>query len=182
MSDCTPRTHVLWERGGTKAEAAARALRAYCHNVLERPSELRFRRVRECGTAFTSLILGCHGALEVLKLCGFERTEGFPDGTYYVLRRVDANLLSEVRNELDLGLKAISLARQAKAAACRFEADGVGGTFSSCAIGADAGSVDTSASCAAGADAGSRSSDLSHGSDYNLRRQLQARSLRSGRL
>ena len=101
-------TASLWRRGGgtERTMTAARNLRAIIDNILEKPSELRYRRLRAEGAAFATRVLACPGAIEVLKAVGFEIVQ-YPDGLYWTLRTVDAALLSEARLELDAGLKAV---------------------------------------------------------------------------
>ena len=61
-----PHTASIWRQGGVRAEAACRVLLRIVANVLEYPSELRFRRVRETGSSF-SKVMGCAGAAGVLE-------------------------------------------------------------------------------------------------------------------
>eukprot|EP00900_Chrysochromulina_parva_P020845 jgi/Chrpa1/3394/Chrysochromulina_OHIO_Genome00014762-RA len=101
-------TASLWKLGGgtERTMTAGRNLRAIIDNILEKPSELRYRRLRAEGAAFATRVLACPGAIEVLKAVGFEIVQ-YPDGLYWTLRTVDAALLSEARLELDAGLKAV---------------------------------------------------------------------------
>ena len=107
-------TAALWSSGGTQAETAASALATLCRNVLDRPTELRYRRVPAAGQAFRLRIAECPGALAVLKGCGFAR-QGYPDGDYYVLHHVDALLLRNVLHELEAGLDTIARLRAKRA-------------------------------------------------------------------
>ncbi|KAL1504001.1 hypothetical protein AB1Y20_010416 [Prymnesium parvum] len=100
-----PLTFELWERGGARAEPAASALRVYLDNILERPGQLRYRRIRESSDGFARRVLACPAAVELLARCGFAR-EHLGDGWYWVLRTVDEPLLLQLREELKHGLRA----------------------------------------------------------------------------
>ena len=108
-------TAALWDSGGARAEMAATALATLCRNVLERPTELRYRRVPCSGAAFTLRVAEVPGALSVMGKMGF-RVVTYPDGNYYVLNHVDANLLNDVRRELEVGLKTLGRWREKKSA------------------------------------------------------------------
>eukprot|EP00966_Prymnesium_polylepis_P133400 3083430-Prymnesium_polylepis.1 len=71
----TPHTAPLWQQGGARAESAAAALRVYVENILERPSQMRFRRIREQSDGFQTRVAACPGALDVLMHCGFARQQ-----------------------------------------------------------------------------------------------------------
>lgn len=104
--EVAPLTRCLWARGGRDAEAAASTLRKIVDNIIERPGELKLRRVREAGATFSSNVLTVPGAMAVLEKCGFERVN-YPDGPYWTLRVVNVRLLMEVRLELDAGIAAM---------------------------------------------------------------------------
>ena len=120
-------TAPLLENAGARAEPAAKALATLCRNVIEKPSNLRFRRIPCRGAAFKARIADCPGALTVLShVCakqqqlspkiathfeysafapqvGFCKVE-YPDQEYFVLHNVDVELMSAVLRELDIFL------------------------------------------------------------------------------
>ena len=104
-------TATLWSQGGRGAEQAARALRIFCANVIDKPAALKYRRIKAAGAAFSASVAACPGALDVLQACGFVRQQHW-DGAYWVLHRVDEPLLRQVRAELDAGLTAFSKLRE----------------------------------------------------------------------
>ena len=108
-----PHTATVWRHGGVRAEAACRVLLRIVSNVIESPSELRFRRVRESGSSFATKVMGCAGAIEVLETCGFERVD-YPDGVYFVIKSVDVERLQAVRRELELGLRSFDRLREVR--------------------------------------------------------------------
>jgi hypothetical protein len=114
-----PHTASIWRQGGVRAEAACRVLLRIVANVLEYPSELRFRRVRETGSSF-SKVMGCAGAAGVLESCGFEKVE-YHDGAYFVIKHVDVERLVAIRRELELGLQAFERLREARQGAAPTE-------------------------------------------------------------
>ena len=89
-------TAALWARGGASLVSAATTLRKLCINVLDSPGVLRYRRVR---TAKVDGLL----PEAVLVHCGFS-TVTYPDGTYWVMQKVDEALLRSVVKELDIGI------------------------------------------------------------------------------
>ena len=89
-------TAALWARGGASLVSAATTLRKLCVNVLDSPGVLRYRRVR---TAKVDGLL----PEAVLVHCGFS-TVTYPDGTYWVMQKVDEALLRSVVKELDIGI------------------------------------------------------------------------------
>ena len=99
-------TLALWACDRLQAETAAQTLRTMCENIRDHPSELRYRRVREAGSAFSSKVRSCPAALDILKRLGFERVR-YPDGHYWTLRTVKASTLDEAILELTAGLKAL---------------------------------------------------------------------------
>lgn len=103
-------TQTLWAEGGIRAETAAKALLKLCMNVLEKPANLKYRRVPAAGAAFETRIAACPGAMAVLATCGFVHAK-YPDGGYYVLHNVDADLLRRVVKELELGLDTMARLR-----------------------------------------------------------------------
>ena len=103
-------TAPLWSEGGARAETAASALLALCRNVIDRPAELRYRRVPATGAAFSSRIASCPGALAVIAACGFA-LQHYPDGDYYVMQRADPGLLQSIMRELEVGIETIATLR-----------------------------------------------------------------------
>ena len=103
-------TAPLWSEGGARAETAASALLALCRNVIDRPAELRYRRVPAMGAAFSSRIASCPGALAVIAACGFA-LQHYPDGDYYVMQRADPGLLQSIMRELEVGIETIATLR-----------------------------------------------------------------------
>ena len=103
-------TAPLWSEGGARAETAASALLALCRNVIDRPAELRYRRVPAMGAAFSSRIASCPGALAVIAACGFA-LQHYPDGDYYVMQRADPRLLQSIMRELEVGIETIATLR-----------------------------------------------------------------------
>ena len=103
-------TAPLWSEGGARAETAASALLTLCRNVIDRPAELRYRRVPAIGAAFSSRIASCPGALAVIAACGFA-LQHYPDGDYYVMQHVDPILLQSIMRELEIGLETIATLR-----------------------------------------------------------------------
>lgn len=162
-------TASLW-RGGAKVEQTAEALRTYLSNILDRPSELRFRRIRELSSGFSSRVARCAGAMIVLQRCGFERVE-YPDGFYWVLKHVDAALLDAVRTELNIGLSACARMRQTRQRVAIHE------TTEQCevAAGAQAAVLDEQHEAAPKLLGGCSLPDATAG--YQQRRQLQARAV-----
>ena len=59
-------TAPLLENAGARAEPAAKALATLCRNIIEKPSNMKYRRVPCVGTAFKSRVADCPGALTVL--------------------------------------------------------------------------------------------------------------------
>ena len=110
------RTAPLWLQGGEAAELAAHTVRAYLSNVLDHPTRLEYRRVKESGSAFKNRVACCPGALSVLAATGWSR-EQYPDAIYWVLKEVRELDLREVVRELDLGIAAASRLSSARAAA-----------------------------------------------------------------
>lgn len=113
--DFMTHTSTLWEEGGAKAEVAAGALCTLCKNILQKPSNLKYRRVPTSGAAFSSRVASCPGALAVLSVCGFT-TLTYPDGDYFVMKNVDAALLHDVVCELEMGLETMARVRAKRAA------------------------------------------------------------------
>lgn len=109
----TPNTAPLWQKGGSRAEAAAAALKTYLANVLDRPSQLRYRRIRVSSDGFSRLVAACPGALEVLQHCGFTRSQ-LPDGEYWIMHKVDERLLRDTLGELSCALRTASVLREAR--------------------------------------------------------------------
>lgn len=89
------RTAPLWLQGGEAAELAAHTVRAYLSNVLDHPTRLEYRRVKESGSAFKNRVACCPGALSVLAATGWSR-EQYPDAIYWVLKEVRELDLREV--------------------------------------------------------------------------------------
>ena len=115
-------TRELWAEGGLRAETAAAAILTLCKNVLEKPANLKYRRVPCAGAAFAARVSACPGALAVLTTCGFTR-QTYPDGDYFVMHHVDADLLQRVVRELELGLDTFERLRAKRAAASTVEND-----------------------------------------------------------
>ena len=97
-------------------ETAADALLTLCRNVVQKPSNLKYRRVPAFGGAFSARVAACPGALDVLETCGFKLTT-YHDGDYYVLHQVNVSLLTAVIRELEIGLETVERVRAKRAAA-----------------------------------------------------------------
>ena len=108
-----PHTQPLWESEGPKA-LAARTLASICRNVLEKPTQLRFRRLRAANPNFADRVARCPGALAVLQAIGFV-SQMYHDGEYWVLRHVNAALLQAVLRECELGLETAARVQRAHA-------------------------------------------------------------------
>jgi len=106
-------THELW--GSTGALPAAEALSTYISNILDRPSALKFRRVKSTAAAFERLIARCPAALAVFKRCGFTLVD-FPDAQYWVMHTVDESHLRSVLDELQAGIRTAKQLQAAKRA------------------------------------------------------------------
>ena len=109
-------TQPLLTKAGPRAETAARALALLCRNVLEKPGQLRYRRVPAQGKQFQERIGLIPGALEVLQRgIGFEKMT-YPDGEYYCLRAVDASRVQDTQRELELFLQTATQLRMRRSA------------------------------------------------------------------
>ena len=62
------KTAPLWRLGGAHTYQAAVSLATLCRNILDKPLQLKYRKVPANGVAFTSRIAQCNGALEVMAL------------------------------------------------------------------------------------------------------------------
>jgi len=111
-------TPDLWRGVGRRSEAerartaaaidTASALRIIVENVLERPSELRYRRLSATSATFTRRVASCEGGLTVLRAAGFELQSMGPSLRFWVLpsTAVDEARLRQIRTEIDLGITA----------------------------------------------------------------------------
>lgn len=95
---------LLSSGAGARAETAAKALARLCRNVLDKPTDLRYRRVPVDGSAFQAKIASVPGALEVLLHVGFSRV-AYPDRDYFVLHTVDARKIDGCHRELSIFLQ-----------------------------------------------------------------------------
>lgn len=95
---------LLSSGAGARAETAAKALACLCRNVLDKPTDLRYRRVPVDGSAFQAKIASVPGALEVLLHVGFSRV-AYPDRDYFVLHTVDARKIDGCHRELSIFLQ-----------------------------------------------------------------------------
>ena len=109
-----PHTQPLWESEGPKA-LSARALASICRNILEKPTQLRYRRLRAANPNFVDRISRWPGALAVLRAIGFV-SQTYHDGEYWVLHYVNAALLQAVLRECELGLETAARMQRAHAA------------------------------------------------------------------
>lgn len=104
-----PHTAELWRTRTGTTVPAARALRAVVDNVLEHPSQLRYRRLNAANKRFCQKIGDHNGARAVLVAAGFELQSMGPSLRFWVLpsSAVDVGRLRQIRSEIDLGLNAL---------------------------------------------------------------------------
>ncbi len=119
MADFSFMAHTasLWSRGGAGACTAATVIRTLCKNVLEKPDNLKYRRVREGGSTFSTHVAQVPGAAEVLVAAGWSRETIGGVGEYWVLHHVDTQKLRAVLYELERGLSTATKLRAARATA-----------------------------------------------------------------